>query len=671
MVSDKRGNRMSLGHSLLRLSAFCLLAMGLVGAPAFAAKSAEDVYRDRANSVAVVVISDQRGEPVASGSAVVVGDRLLATNYHVVQGITEQSRLTVVLRSGVRMYAQVRAASPQHDLAILESDGPTPAAVPLGSTRKLAIGSPVYAIGAPLGLDSTLTTGIVSQLRSTESENVVQTNAAISPGSSGGGLFDSEGLLIGITTMKAAGGGAEGLTFAMPVEWVSSMLPSKKRGYGSFATIGFGLLGIVLLALVRPLSNALAEVFSSAGTAVHTPARAEVQRTHESPPAQPKIDYLELARQEQVQGKRDQSLWSRALSQASGDESLAKAAYIQARAVALRDEERDKLWQESVRTAKVQEIADRLHSRAAPLKKTDSETANDEPRGRMNRGVAAGVVFGGVCALAVALAFGIGWWTDDRAVPDPQPPIADSSPQQKTATDPAQPPSASRDDVRRVQNEDTFPNRIARFKEDRQWTLVVLHATEWTRKEPQNAIAWNELGIGHIELRQFAEAERAFRSALTIRPTSSVIWSNLGVSHWERSEARSAVLAFHEAVRLDPRDAKAFAYLGSIYLTYGKYADARVALDSALSVEPGNANALCGAGFVAYYERRFKDMQSLAAKLRPLDHACSARLTELVPRQDARQPIRPDLDSAPVPKCTPKPVMNDEELARCRERNLD
>ena len=90
-----------------------------------------------------------------------------------------------------------------------------------------SIGEEVYAIGAPQGLDLSLSRGIISQLRGNygkQSAPIIQTDAAISPGSSGGGLFNENGELLGITTFKFSGGASEGLSFALPVEWVKELM---------------------------------------------------------------------------------------------------------------------------------------------------------------------------------------------------------------------------------------------------------------------------------------------------------------------------------------------------------------------------------------------------------------------------------------------------------------
>lgn len=82
----------------------------------------------------------------------------------------------------------------------------------------LKVGEDVYGLGAPQGFDLSISSGIVSQLRTNDGNRYIQTDAAISPGSSGGGLFDSEGSLVGIMTAKIADKGVEGIGFAIPAD---------------------------------------------------------------------------------------------------------------------------------------------------------------------------------------------------------------------------------------------------------------------------------------------------------------------------------------------------------------------------------------------------------------------------------------------------------------------
>ena len=106
------------------------------------------------------------------------------------------------------------------------SDSPPAVPVSLGSTRDASTGDEVYAIGAPHGLGLSLSRGIISQVPGVGGKNAspfIKTDAATSPGSAGGGLFDQQGELIGITTSKALGAGAGGFSFSTPVEWVTEL----------------------------------------------------------------------------------------------------------------------------------------------------------------------------------------------------------------------------------------------------------------------------------------------------------------------------------------------------------------------------------------------------------------------------------------------------------------
>lgn len=178
---------------------------------------------------------------VSSGSAVAYGHGRVVTNCHVLApGIrTDGSKQPLVVelkeagqRSG--RSARLVSADPQRDLCVLEAAGLEVPPVTLGTTRGLRVGQPVYAVGSPRGLELTLSGGLISGLRKTGAEPVIQTDAAVSPGSSGGGLFDDRGRLIGITTFNVVGG--QSLNFALPVEWIKDVA-SRGTGAGDFAAI--------------------------------------------------------------------------------------------------------------------------------------------------------------------------------------------------------------------------------------------------------------------------------------------------------------------------------------------------------------------------------------------------------------------------------------------------
>lgn len=171
--------------------------------------------------------------PRGTGSGFVWDDAgHIVTNGHV---IADASAARVRLSDGRDAAAQLVGVSPAHDLAVLKiSVSNLPRPIQIGSSHDLKVGQTALAIGNPFGLDWTLTAGIVSALdRSLPTEDnrgliqhVIQTDAAVNPGNSGGPLLDSAGRLIGINTMIFSPSGASaGVGFAVPVDTVNRVVP--------------------------------------------------------------------------------------------------------------------------------------------------------------------------------------------------------------------------------------------------------------------------------------------------------------------------------------------------------------------------------------------------------------------------------------------------------------
>lgn len=177
----------------------------------------ENLYAAAAPSVMVIEAVDGSGQTYGRGSGVVIGPQRVITNCHVVDGAA-----SVKVRAGTSEHVATSGVSDTYlDLCILLVEGLSAPDVPRGSAKNLQVGQTVYAIGAPQGLDRTLSQGLISALRETPEGTVIQTSAAISPGSSGGGLFDAQGRLIGITTFQTKAG--QNLNFAVPVDWLDTM----------------------------------------------------------------------------------------------------------------------------------------------------------------------------------------------------------------------------------------------------------------------------------------------------------------------------------------------------------------------------------------------------------------------------------------------------------------
>ena len=227
--------------------------------------------------VEVTAIVSREGEPagINTGSGFFWDTSgHIVTNQHVVAGATT---IRIWLASGEQVEAELVGATPAYDLAVLRAKelAHTPSPIAIGTSGNLKIGQWVYAIGSPLGLDHSLTTGVVSALNrklptsnGREIENIIQTDAAIYPGSSGGPLLDSAGRLIGVNTVAYSSGKAGGaLGFAIPVDVVKNIVP-KLIDNGRVPIPGIGIvpadeavaarLGVegVIIAGIRPNSPA-------------------------------------------------------------------------------------------------------------------------------------------------------------------------------------------------------------------------------------------------------------------------------------------------------------------------------------------------------------------------------------------------------------------------------
>lgn len=192
--------------------------------------SAEELFERNAQSVVVIEGLNGESKQILQGSGVVVADQKVITNCHVAK-----SAAATVVRLADKRYPAILLrvdADPQHDLCLLAVDGLHAPAIPLASIASVKVGKKVFALGAPKGLELTLSEGIVSSLRQYDDSHFIQTTASISPGSSGGGLFNDSGELVGITTFHFAGG--QNLNFAVPVDWVGKLLQEKE----SLAVLG-------------------------------------------------------------------------------------------------------------------------------------------------------------------------------------------------------------------------------------------------------------------------------------------------------------------------------------------------------------------------------------------------------------------------------------------------
>ncbi len=193
------------------LSMFCVL-------PAHA-DTAGSVFQIAARSTVVVLAHGLRGA-TSIGTGVVLSDRVVATNCHVIEGAV---RLLVRFEQR-ELPAYKGFADPERDVCTLTVSDVNAAPAAMGNSGSLTVGTRVYAIGTPHGLELSLSEGIVSGFRQDKDKagRYIQTTTPVSQGSSGGGLYDEHGRLVGLMSFTVEKG--QNLNFALPVEWITELL---------------------------------------------------------------------------------------------------------------------------------------------------------------------------------------------------------------------------------------------------------------------------------------------------------------------------------------------------------------------------------------------------------------------------------------------------------------
>jgi serine protease Do len=248
-ILTERADRVvvDLGFTVLTIPKDEIESIRAENASPAAVDDTSDLYRVSANQPSLTVnqnvdrVSEavvQVRTPTGLGSGFIIHPSgYVMTNEHVVAGeysisVTQFRRGTAEQEKVTFNKVRIVALDSRIDLALLKIDDPTAPktfpTVPLGDSNSLAEGQTVFAIGSPLGLDRTVSQGIVSSRnRPLEGQLYIQTTTQINPGNSGGPLFNLRGEVVGINNMKAMIAGVEGLNFAIPVAVVKIFLRNR------------------------------------------------------------------------------------------------------------------------------------------------------------------------------------------------------------------------------------------------------------------------------------------------------------------------------------------------------------------------------------------------------------------------------------------------------------
>ncbi len=212
-----------LGQRQLTTGALILL-FGILVVTGFCYADAEHIYRENNRSTVVITSYDTKGKPIKLGSGFLVSsDGKAITNYHVVNGAQKVSVRVEGKELPVEGFLHVDKTN---DLTLLKIRGQGFSPVRIGSSENLAVGSRVYVISSPRGLENSLSEGIVSAVRTVGTQKVIQITAPISPGSSGGPVFNDNGQVIAVATFVLKD--SQNVNFAIPINAISNKVAVEK-----------------------------------------------------------------------------------------------------------------------------------------------------------------------------------------------------------------------------------------------------------------------------------------------------------------------------------------------------------------------------------------------------------------------------------------------------------
>lgn len=204
---------------------FIFFIIGILIFPVLSFADADKIFKENSKAVVVVVTYNEKGEPISQGSGFIVrADGAVVTNYHVISNAKD---IKVKVGGKILDVEGLIHTDKENDLVILKVEGEKLPVVKLGDIAKANIGEKVYVISSPEGLENTISDGLLSGIREiTSDRKVLQITAPISPGSSGGPVFNKDGEVIGIATFLIKE--AQNLNFAMPVNIIKDKIDLKK-----------------------------------------------------------------------------------------------------------------------------------------------------------------------------------------------------------------------------------------------------------------------------------------------------------------------------------------------------------------------------------------------------------------------------------------------------------
>jgi tetratricopeptide (TPR) repeat protein len=295
-------------------------------------------------------------------------------------------------------------------------------------------------------------------------------------------------------------------------------------------------------------------------------------------------EFLAKAAKEYQEGHVDKALWRRAADQCGNDASLMVPTYLRCRATSLQlQHKKDQSAQILARGAGAKRGAADQDVEPEPTEKfVSTKFVGDRPRTTKSK-IGYVVAAAAVLVATVVIVYVMVMPPENESA---RPQFASTA--ARTPRLGGQPIAKSAGGTKPASPEPTLEVTVQELKTAGKWQVLVLNATEWTRREPDNAAAWSDLSIGYAKLQQFGEALDAAKKAVQLSPGDALFWRSLG----------------------------------HLYVEVDRLPDAGIAFAKALAINPDDADARCGAALVAQRQARPKDPDTAIKRVKTSDGSC-------------------------------------------------
>jgi tetratricopeptide (TPR) repeat protein len=354
--------------------------------------------------------------------------------------------------------------------------------------------------------------------------------------------------------------------------------------------------------------------------------------------------YFAEATREFVKGHIDAALWTHALARAGGDETAARAGYLKARATALKLDRRERRADSMERRVQAARALADIDAGDGDGVKSAAAAAKAAKPGR-RRLLLAGALGAAVVVVIAVFAFLKSGDNAGAAAATSTSAKRPAAPAAKAAAKAAASVASAEASAQAIDEE--FAARVQGLRDAGNWNVVVLQASEWTRRRPTNASAWGHLSAGYARLRQLDDAYESAKKAVELGPQDPHLWRNLGQVNQALNLPDAAIDAYERAIALNDRDIESLAQVGVLNAGLGRLPEARVAFDRVLALSPEDTEALCGQATIAQKQGRGKDADAILQKLKATDRTCVDRTAVAPPTATA--------SAAPVKAATPTP----------------